>query len=358
MENWLNHAAARALRHDGVDAVILFGSRARGDPRNDSDWDVCLVGSNEPTDIEGTMHLVDYRYEANSVDVLWRSREDLREHTTEGTVWAAIVRDGQVVAGDKEILTDIEIKPMKGTDIVQALAIAGRKIKTAINHAREENAAEESRKFLINIDGTEASAAAAEHLARGLLGLLGAQPGSGHHVARDADILDAAADRDPTRERASTLQRVANAIRRMNGGTHDARGATYSGTPERRDQWEHRIAEVARAYAEVVDGVMNAAGPLAGLEQLPEHGRVKDIMSEVGKTAVHIGDAIRKQGTDHLKADTRHAVNQWMAHWDTLAGRQAPQPMQTSGIVMRRNARRETGKGTRKTPGPGTDQGR
>ena len=103
---------------------------------------------------------------------------------------------------------------------------------------------------------------------------------------------------------------------------------------------------------------MNAAGPLAGLAQVPGHGRIKDILSDVSKTAVHTGDAIREQGTEHLAPDTKHAVNQWMALWGTLAGRQAPQPMQTSGIVMRRNARRETGKGTRKTPGPGTDQGR
>ena len=290
--------------------------------------------------------------------MLWRSRTDLREHTTEGTVWAAIVRDGQVVAGDEKSLADIEIKPMKRTDIVQALSIAGRKIKTAINHAREETAAHESEKLLINIDGTTDSAAAAEHLARGLLGLLGAEPGGGHNVAGDADVLEAAAHGALTRDQTYTLRGVANAIRRMNVGTHDAGGATYAGTAERRDQWEHRIAQVARAYAEVVDGVMNAAGPLAGLAQLPGHGRIKDILSEVSKTAVRIGDAIREQGTEHLAPDTKLAVNQWMAHWDTLAGRQAPQPIQTSGIAMRENERRETGKGPRKTTGPGEDQGR
>ena len=358
MQNRLEPAAARALRHDGVDAVILFGSRARADPRTDTDWDVCLAGSNEPADVEGTMHLADYRNEANRVDVLWRSRKDLREHTTEGTVWAAIMRDGQAVAGDEEIRSDIEIKPMTRKDVIRGLSIAGRKIETAINHAREETAADESHKPLVNIDGTQASTAAAEHLARGILGLLGAQPGSGHNVAGDADVLEAAAHGALTGDQAYTLRGVANAIHRMNGGTHDAGGATYGGTAQRRDQWEHRIAEVARAYAEVLDGLMNAAGPLAGLAQLPGHGRIKDIMSEVSTTAVHIGDAIREQGTEHLAPDTKHAVNQWMAHWDALAGRQAPQPIQTSGIAMRENARRETGKGTRETPAPGEDQGR
>ena len=66
--------------------------------------------------------------------------------------------------------------------------------------------------------------------------------------------------------------------------------ATYNRYRKSRTQWERRIAELAQTYAEVVDGVMNAAGPLAGLAQVPGHRRIKDIMSEVSKTAVHFGE--------------------------------------------------------------------
>jgi uncharacterized protein len=36
-------AADRLVQATGAEAVILFGSRARGDNRPDSDWDICVV---------------------------------------------------------------------------------------------------------------------------------------------------------------------------------------------------------------------------------------------------------------------------------------------------------------------------
>jgi hypothetical protein len=42
-------AAARMARVTNAEAVVLFGSRARGDNRPDSDWDVCVI---VPDDVE------------------------------------------------------------------------------------------------------------------------------------------------------------------------------------------------------------------------------------------------------------------------------------------------------------------
>lgn len=45
----VNEAALRLARATGAEAVLLFGSRARGDWRPDSDWDLCVV---LPDDVE------------------------------------------------------------------------------------------------------------------------------------------------------------------------------------------------------------------------------------------------------------------------------------------------------------------
>ena len=316
MGNWIEEAAERAVRHESIDAVILFGSRARGDAHVDSDWDICMVGSRRPEDIEATMALAEYPDEQTRVDVLWRNRNRLREDTSAGTVWADVVRHGRVVAGDSAILANIEIKPMKESDITRAFEIAGRKIAIAVNHAREETAADGNLKVLISIDGTEASAFAAEQLSRGLLGLSGAQPGSGHDVNKNAEILESVADKSTDPKRADTLRAVANAIRRMNGGTHHARGAAYSGQAEPRDRWEDRIAEVARTYSEVLEGALAATGPLAGLARLPESERIRKIIAGAAETGSGTCRAINEAGTRHLATRTRRALKRWERQWE------------------------------------------
>jgi uncharacterized protein len=48
----VNEAALRLAHATRAEAVLLFGSRARGDERPDSDWDLCVV---LPDDVEPGM---------------------------------------------------------------------------------------------------------------------------------------------------------------------------------------------------------------------------------------------------------------------------------------------------------------
>ena len=326
MDHWLEAAAAQAVRHDGVDAVILFGSRARGETRKDSDWDICLVGTHEPDNVETAMLPLGYETDGDRVDILWRDRAELLDDTSAGTVWAAVVQDGQVIAGDETILTSIEITPMKRTDIVQALGVSIEKIEASIDNARREQTAEGYRKALINVAGTATSAAAAEHLSRALLGLLGAQPGSGHNVETNAKILETAAEKADTPERATTLRAVANALRNTNGNTHKAHGGAYRNYHEPRPQWEHRIAKVAETYAAVIRGAMHANGPLAGLGNGPDRERIQDVLREVASTGVQTGKAVNEAGIHHLAVDTRRALSTWTEQWDAAVAMTAANP--------------------------------
>ena len=316
----LQAAARKAVRHEGVDAVILFGSRARGDTRAHSDWDLCVVGTREPHDIESTLGLGEEGWdEAMRVDVLWRHREALREDTSEGTVWADVVRNGQIMAGDDALLADIEIKPMKLTDIERAFMVAAGEMETAVNHAYQEQTATGQRETYLNIKGTEASAAAAEHLSRGVLGALGLQPGGGHDVATNADILRRAADTSTDSARKSALQRLATAIEKTDGGTHAARGATYSGTAEPRNRWEKRIKHVAETFADVIEGATAGTGRLADLARLPESSTLRRAIAgaaETGAATARAVEGVDGRGTAHLKPQTRAALARLKEQWE------------------------------------------
>lgn len=89
-------AAERAVaEHDGVDAVVLFGSRARGDHRPDSDFDLAAIGK-RPDD--ATQALLAAHPKVERVHTA-RPADLRRRANTATAIEAAIVRQGIVVAG-------------------------------------------------------------------------------------------------------------------------------------------------------------------------------------------------------------------------------------------------------------------
>ena len=230
---WLARAAEAVLRHPGVDAVVLFGSRARGEPHEYSDWDLCVVGDHEPEDVVRTLLPLEIGTDGARVDVLWRDRGKLRNETSAGTVWAGIVRDGKIIAGDAAVLTDITVGPMKRKDIVQAFRTAADKACTTVELVAKEANAVGTRVFDRNQQGTRTSCAAAEHLSRALTGMVTGQPAGRHDVNADAGILDCKTDRTQHHGHAKTLRACANAPR-PHGRLQRERGdARTVGTPRR-----------------------------------------------------------------------------------------------------------------------------
>jgi len=87
--------AALLARHDGLDLLVLLGSRARGEARPDSDWDLGFLG-------DGVDHLT---LRADLVEALGTDAVDLvplgrasavlrRDAALHGTVLAERVRGG------------------------------------------------------------------------------------------------------------------------------------------------------------------------------------------------------------------------------------------------------------------------
>ena len=95
-EKTVQEACGMTLRQwpDGL-AAVLFGSRARGTHRPDSDWDVALVSSSERRLPDGTP-----LRELDGVDVWVLPESDLRRRANAlGSLAFEVARDGRLIAG-------------------------------------------------------------------------------------------------------------------------------------------------------------------------------------------------------------------------------------------------------------------
>lgn len=99
---------ARAKDDPEVLAVMLFGSRARGEARPDSDFDVCLVLANGPTsDADRTRKRLDYLADAD-LDLTIFQQLPLY-------VRSRVLKEGEVLfVRDEDQLYDVAMRTVKG----------------------------------------------------------------------------------------------------------------------------------------------------------------------------------------------------------------------------------------------------
>ena len=97
----------RAKDDPDILAVMLFGSRARGEAGPDSDFDVCLVLANGPrSDADGTQKRLDYLAEAD-LDLTIFQQLPLY-------VRSRVLREGKVLfVRDEDRLYDVAIRSVK-----------------------------------------------------------------------------------------------------------------------------------------------------------------------------------------------------------------------------------------------------
>ena len=290
-EERLTAAARRAVRRRALDAVILFGSQARGEADAHSDWDVCLVGPDEDR-ARGALAKV---LEGERADVLWT---DARAPVHEGTVWATIVREGRVLAGNGRKLMRKTVHDVPEREVRRQMyrahtaSLDGRRAEVWIRDDPD------SRTRLI-----EHSESAAKALAMVCCALVGARHSGSHEVARDARAIREHAGGRRGRE-AVLLRTMADMVHAMDHGTREAHRAGYIDilaiNPEAAAQASVRLEACFGTAAALTAGLGWGERELAGLAEHPQARRYRNALLETACAAHRI--------TQKLDAETLEGV--------------------------------------------------
>ena len=98
----LRAVAREAVRSPAIDAVVLFGSRARGDFRPDSDWDVALIANSDcgHPDVLATRKRIESLGQHAEFEIWERTTQYLRENASRSNLVAGgVATQGVPLAG-------------------------------------------------------------------------------------------------------------------------------------------------------------------------------------------------------------------------------------------------------------------
>lgn len=137
-EQNLRSAAARAVARGHAVAVVLFGSRARGTAGDASDWDVCLVTDGAAGDAlanDRGLAAADPFWEGPQIETHWLARARFEHGVPAGSLEAAIVRDGRLLAGESAMATKARTIPFEAQTVLRNLDRASEHLHTSIDAA-------------------------------------------------------------------------------------------------------------------------------------------------------------------------------------------------------------------------------
>ena len=208
----------------GIEAVVLFGSRARGTARAASDWDVAILSHATPEDEQAARTLLG---KLERVYPIVMKPESIEDHCNQGTrLESAIARQGRLLAGEWTPppcrIENLEVTP---EDLGQNLDTATRDLRSAFLALCD--AAFKDLLYVLNV--VEYSQQAAEMLAKTIIAGFGLSPATVHDLDALAAQLENAY-RGRTRD-AEERRLFASAIRELDGNTRAAHVARYHAAP-------------------------------------------------------------------------------------------------------------------------------
>ncbi len=268
-------------------AAVLFGSRARGTHRANSDWDIAFITAGDGDRCGTVPHSVPFRCAnlgtyVNHIAI----PEKLVERTalSIGHVGRGIARDGRILAGDWS-------RPaMEGTPLMDAGRYMRSLYASLARIARASEAAAAIEPTLVRYEILErtdqfvaATADAAEHLAKAVMGRHGIDAWHTH------DLNDLA-----TQARRAGLGVLADDLVRMNGATRTDHTAVYSGADA--DSLAHAIDRLP-----VILDLMGrelAALPAGFLDRQETTDVLGAAARQFRESAVALRAAIERDGAD------------------------------------------------------------
>ena len=291
----LGRTAAEAVGSiSGVEAVVLFGSRARGTARATSDWDVAILSHASPDDEQAARRVFDG---LERVHPIVMKPESIEAHCNEGLrIESAIARQGRLLAGEWTPppcrTGDLDVEP---EDFRAHLDTATRDLRSALVVLCDTV----HRELFYVPKVVEESQQAAEAVAKSVIAGFGLSPATVHDLDELAAQLENAY-RGRTRE-AEDRMSFAAAIRELDGNTRAAHGARYEAEPvELPQRTAARVRCTLRLqtrwirwYVERHPEMWAAAAAAA-----------REIAGAAGRTE-------RLEGFDRIDADLRNQVRAW-----------------------------------------------
>ena len=204
----------------GVEAVVLFGSRARGTAHPKSDWDVAVLSRADSAVEQDACRLLGEHERVNAIVLKPEALEEYRDRATRFE--AAIARQGRLLAGTwSRPECRMEGLEMDPDEFREDLEVAIRDIENAVTQLC--NAALDGDEYVPNL--VELSQQAAEAVAKSIVAGHGLMPTATHELNELATQLENA-----YRGRRGGEERrlFAKAIRELNGNTRAAHGARYA----------------------------------------------------------------------------------------------------------------------------------
>ena len=264
-------------------AAILFGSRARGDHRDSSDWDIAFITDSEeslPTAVYRDLARLKTR-ESIVIQGLALSQARFYEDANSlGNIAAPIAREGQLIAGRcrwPKLENEPTLKPDEYLEwrsgAMIRIAFASDILAKAIDDARTRNARAELGEFVA------ASSDAAERFAKIAFGKLASGTGvdipRGHQVNQIVKALDRVLEQNvgPNAAwwRSDRGMKVRDLLRMMNGHGHEDHQSGYPGSTIN--------AEVIARAANRLTATVSFA--ILEVEDLPDSENLRQTAKEV-----------------------------------------------------------------------------
>ena len=291
----LRRTAAEAVGSiPGIEAVVLYGSRARGTARAASDWDIAILSHAAPDDEQAAEKL--FRH-LELVHPIVMHPASIEEHCNTGTrLEAAIARQGRLLAGDwTPPRCRIEDLDVEHEALKRNLDAAIRDLQVAFFLLCDVAVKE----LLYVPKLVEESQQAAEALAKTIIAGFGLSPVTVHDLDELATQLENAY-RGRRRE-AEERRRFAAAIRELDGKTKIAHVARYHASPV---EWPERTAKrMACAMRLQTEWLRWYA------ERTPEF---RDMAADAGEEIADAASVIEgMRGFDRIDPELRAQVRAW-----------------------------------------------
>ena len=303
MHERLRRTAAEAVGSiPGIEAVVLYGSRARGTARATSDWDVAILSHAAPEQEKAATRLFHALERVNSIVI---KPESIEAHCNQGTrLESAIARQGRLLAGEWTPppcrIENLDVTP---EDL-------GENLDTAIRDLRSVflalcDAALDDLRYVPKV--VEDSQQAAEALARTVIAGFGLSPVAVHDLEALATQLESAY-RGRIRE-LEERRRFAAAIRALDGNTKAAHEARYHKGP---------VEPPARTAQRIASTLSLQTDWLRWYAERNPEMRVTAV--KVGKAIATAAVRIEEVGGfDRIDSDLRVGVRAWGEAGESIA---------------------------------------